>query len=160
MFVFENFLDKDTCEYYKEIVASNYKLKCEQGYDPLDFQESRNVVLENDPILPKVINFLESKIRVKLSCTQCELQTWPINEGSSLHVHNFNGRENTDYNSLIYLNDDFGNGEFYTSTGITLKPSQGRLTFFNGQETCHGVNPATGKHRYTIIFWWNNTQFY
>ena len=59
-----------------------------------------------------------------------------------------------EYNSLIYLNEKFKGGEFYTKNGINLKPKKGMLTFFNGQTVHHGVKKVFNNDRKTIIFWW------
>jgi len=48
----------------------------------------------------------------------------------------------SDYNSLLYLNDNFSGGEFFTETGLTIKPIPGRLTFFDGSIVTHGVNKS------------------
>jgi predicted 2-oxoglutarate/Fe(II)-dependent dioxygenase YbiX len=83
-------------------------------------------------------------------------QNWNVNSISDLHIHNERGREKTKYNSLIYLNDNYNGGEFYTKNGIVIKPSVGLLTLFNGQKVWHGVNMVKKKDRHTLIFWWKN----
>ena len=55
---------------------------------------------------------------------------------------------------MLYLNDDFLGGEFYTESGIVLKPKKGMLTLFNGATVKHGVKKVLEKDRYSIIFWW------
>jgi hypothetical protein len=60
---------------------------------------------------------------------------------------------------LLYLNDDFEGGEFFTDTGIRIKPKKNRLTFFNGSAIPHGLTKVEKAHRYTIIFWWKGTRF-
>ena len=62
----------------------------------------------------------------------------------------------TKYNSLIYLNDDFKGGEFFTRNGIKLKPQAGMLTLFDGSKVSHGLKKVKNKDRKTIIFWWAN----
>ena len=60
------------------------------------------------------------------------------------------------YNSLIYLNDDFKGGEFFTRNGIKLKPQAGMLTLFDGSKVSHGLKKVKNKDRKTMIFWWAN----
>ena len=114
---------------------------------------------DDDKIIKMVQDLLESKLRLKLTCHHAELQTWPIGVDSPLHVHEKSGgREKGDYNSLLYLNDNFEDGEFYTSHGVTIKPKKNRLTFFDGKNIPHGVKQIYGHHRYSVIFWWINTK--
>ena len=94
---------------------------------------------------------------VKLTCHQAQTQVWNKESYSQLHTHTYNDRENTDFNSLIYLNDNFDGGEFIT-TNQSYKPEFGSLTFFNGKQIYHGVNKVSKNHRYTLIFWWENTE--
>ena len=51
----------------------------------------------------------------------------------------------TKYNSLIYLNDDFKGGEFFTRNGIKLKPQAGMLTLFDGSKVSHGLKKVKNK---------------
>lgn len=142
-------------------VAQHFEQMLAQQHDYMAFYPTRNVILKpEDPIIAIVQTFLESKIKARLTCYEAELQTWPIKSYSKLHVHDKPGRIQGDYNSLLYLNDDFDSGEFYTNTGIIITPKKNRLTFFDGKHTYHGVKPVERNHRYTAIFWWKNTQFY
>jgi hypothetical protein len=157
MFLFDNFLDIDTCNNYKCIVEKHYQDMISKGLCWSDFYPTRNIILNNDPIQIQVQNFIQSKLNLTLECYQVELQTWPIGIESIPHRHTYDGRGDGDYNSLIYLNDDFDGGEFFTENGITLKPVAGQLTFFNGKDVMHGVNRVSRNHRYTLILWWKNT---
>jgi predicted 2-oxoglutarate/Fe(II)-dependent dioxygenase YbiX len=157
--VFDNIITPELCLTYVDFMSKYYKRRCEEGANPYDFWDSRNVSLDiNDELILHVKSFLERNLNVELTNFRAELQTWPINEYSPLHVHNEKGMEVTDYNSMLYLNDDFDGGEFYTED-ITVRPKPGRLTFFDGKNVLHGVKPVKNCHRYTIIFWWTNTKF-
>ena len=160
MFIFHDFLDPETCAVYKQRVSDHYQQQIADGRDPMSFMDSRNLTITDDPIRSKVQEFLESRLRVRLHCHQVELQTWPIGCPVGLHRHDRQGRETGDYNSLLYLNSNFSGGEFYTDTGIILRPSVGTLTFFDGSKVMHGVRPVAVNHRHTIIFWWESTEFY
>jgi hypothetical protein len=131
-----------------------------KGYNFEHWYPTRNLKIENDLVVPHIQSFIESKIRVKLTVNDAELMTWPIGSHSFVHVHQAGGRENGDYNSLLYLNDDFEGGEFFTTTGLTIKPIKGRLTFFDGSKIYHGLNHVKNCHRYTLSIWWKNTEFY
>ena len=82
-----------------------------------------------------------------------QLQNWHVGSEGALHLHKGRGTEESKYNSLIYLNDDFEGGEFYTKNQI-IKPQQGMLTIFDGSVTYHGVKEVKKKDRKTIILWW------
>jgi hypothetical protein len=159
LFIFHNFLDAATCEIYRKRISNHYQERVAQGKNPMSFDDSRTIDITTDIIGSKVQEFLESELRVRLNCHQVELQTWPPGCPAALHMH-IDKPYGQDYNSLIYLNSNFEGGEFHTDTGITLRPTVGTLTFFNGREVMHGIKPVFANNRYTIIFWWKQTEFY
>ena len=121
--------------------------------------DNRTIDVTNEPIAKEVQDFLEQRLNCSLNLNHAQIQIWPVGSKAVLHKHVANGREGTDYNSLLYLNDNFEGGEFYTEHGLSFKPKQGMLTFFNGKEVLHGLKDVHGGNRYTIIFWWQNTKF-
>ena len=160
MFIFDDGFEESEVTKYHDFISNHYKKMVSLGHDPEHWYPTRNVKIERDSVVTKIKEFIESKVRVKLTMGDAEMQTWHVGSLSHPHVHDDKGRQGGDYNSLLYLNDDFGGGEFYTKTGIIIKPVKGRLTFFNGREIYHGLNPVQGTHRHTIIVWWKNTEFY
>jgi hypothetical protein len=121
---------------------------------------SRVIDITAEEITLTVKNILESKINVNIGgVDNAEIQCWPVDSYSIPHIHDSQGREPTDFNSLLYLNDDFEGGEFFTENGIMIKPIPGRLTFFDGSKIKHGLNKVLNTNRYTLIFWWKNTKF-
>ena len=124
-----------------------------------DFNLTEKLANLQEEICIRVINCLQSNLNVKLTLESSELQTWIINTNGPSHNHGDNGRQLTDYNSLLYLNNDFNGGEFYTENGLIVKPKPGRLTFFDGRNINHGVADIYDNNRYTMIFWWKNTKF-
>ena len=161
MFIFNNFLDEETCLKYKKRIEYFYtQSESKYGADLASKFDSnlRTIDITNDPIGFQVKKFLELQLRFKLQFYQVQLQAWPISETpSKLHSHTEKFRAQGDYNSLIYLNDDFEGGEFYTEHGLSLKPKTGTLTFFDGKNVMHGVKSIALKNRYTIIIWWKDT---
>ena len=125
------------------------------GYrDKLASWEERTTDISDDPIAETVRHFLNNRFYLNLELDQVQTQNWHVNSYGPLHKHDRDGRQNTVFNSLIYLNDDFEGGEFITSTGFVLKPKQGMLTFFNGSKIIHGTRRTLSKDRKTLIFWW------
>ena len=150
VYVKENFLTDKECNQY-------FKLIKDIGYYPENIDwKSRVIEINNDPIVEKTQKFLEKEFELKLVLDQAQLQNHHVNSYCGMHTHDHNGRENTEFNSLIYLNDDFEGGEFVTKKGIKIKPKKGMLTFFNGNKVCHGVNRVYLRDRKTIILWWKN----
>jgi hypothetical protein len=148
VFIQENFLSSKECDrYLKQIPDIGY---CEKNL-PWD---QRIIDISTDPIVKKTIFFLKTRFNIKLNLHTAQLQNHHTNSFSDLHVHNNNNCETTKFNSLIYLNDDFDGGEFFTKNGIIIKPKKGMLTFFNGQTTYHGVKKVCLRDRKTIILWW------
>jgi hypothetical protein len=162
MFIFYNFLDPDSCTRYKKIIEDFYTDNVKKyGNEHVDIfsNKLRTIDITYDPIGKKVTEFLESQLRLKLDYYQITLTAWPIgNDVSTLHKHTEQARSGGDYNSILYLNDDFEGGEFYTENGLVLKPNKGMLTFFDGKNVMHGVKDLRGNTRYNIIFWWHNTK--
>jgi hypothetical protein len=162
MFIFNKFLDPVNCANYKKIIEDFYLGNVEK-YGALhvkDFNNKlRTIDITSDPIGNYVTSFLESQLRLKLDFYQIILSAWPPGtDVSTPHKHNEQFRKGGDYNSILYLNDDFEGGEFYTEHGVEVKPSKGMLTFFDGKNIIHGVKDLSGNIRYNIIFWWHNTK--
>ena len=148
VYVFENYLTKEACEkYLKKIKDIGYREK-------LASWEERTTDISDDPIADTVRHFLNNRFYLNLELDQVQTQNWHINSYGPLHKHDRDGRQNTVFNSLIYLNDDFEGGEFITAKGFVLKPKQGMLTFFNGSKIIHGTRRTLSKDRKTLIFWW------
>ena len=148
VYVFENYLTKEACEkYLKKIKDIGYREK-------LASWEERTTDISDDPIAETVRHFLNNRFYLNLELDQVQTQNWHINSYGPLHKHDRDGRQNTVFNSLIYLNDDFEGGEFITAKGFVLKPKQGMLTFFNGSKIIHGTRRTLSKDIKTLIFLW------
>jgi len=161
MHIFDDVLDPTLIDSYRNRVATHFDAMIAKNHPYMAFYPTRNVVLKlDDPVISIIQQFLESRLRVKLTCYEAELQTWPVRSYSQLHVHDNPGRRKGDYNSSLYLNDNFFAGEFYTEHGIVITPKKNRLTFFDGSKIKHGVHPVERCHRYTMIFWFRDTVFY
>lgn len=68
-----------------------------------------------------------------------------------------------EYASIIYLNDDYLNGElFFENKNISLKPNPGTLLLFPGnKEFKHGVkHVGDGPTRYVIVGFIKNKKYY
>lgn len=153
IYLFKNFMQQNEAAPYIELIKNKHALVGNIN----DF-DTRTIDISQDPIVDKVKQFIESKLPLKLTCSQAEIQIWPEGSRSELHIHDARNRENGDFNSLIYLNEDFDDGEFITEFS-KYKPELGTLTFFNGRLNYHGVKEVKRNHRYTLIFWWTNTRF-
>lgn len=147
--IFSNYLSKEDCELYASMIR-------DLGEGQYDWNE-RAVDITNDSIVIKTKEFIKDKTGLDLEIQEAHLQNWNIGSESELHIHldrvKNEGIELTKYNSLIYLNDDFDGGEFYTKD-LAIKPEQGMLTLFDGSKMYHGVKKVKGKDRKTIILWW------
>ncbi len=160
MHIIDTEIDPLLLELYKDTVDSHFHRQLAAGNPVQEFYPTRNVRLcEEDEIVTLVKDILESKLRVKLTLSEAELQTWYAGSYSTPHNHQIGRPDGEDYNSLLYLNDDFDDGLFYTEDGLVVQPRPGRLTFFDGKNITHGVTPIKTRNRYTAIFWWKNTQF-
>ena len=148
VYAYEKFLSPTECDrYYKKIKDLGHH----EEPQPWDI---RTKEITNDPIVKKVQSFIRGKLRLNLKINSCQLQNWHINSFSKLHIHSDEGRKETKYNSLIYLNDNYLGGEFVTKGGIIIRPKKGMLTIFDGQKVYHGVKRVKNNDRKTIIFWW------
>jgi hypothetical protein len=160
VFIFENFLDNETCKRCLNTCIKYFK-QFENDDDYLYNWDKKHIKITEfeKEIVLKVKTFLENKFSTTLRLQNFEAQIWPNSFETSLHKHIDKGREHTDFNSIIYLNEDFDGGEFYTDDGLSYKPKTGTLTFFNGQTVAHGVKKVLGNNRYTLIFWWLKPSF-
>jgi hypothetical protein len=148
IFYQNNFLSNEECNYWIDRAP-----KLGKGNFNWD---QRTINITKEYIVKKVINFFKKKLKLNLSIQQAQIQNWNVGSSSALHIHNLGNRSYAKYNSLIYLNDDFKGGEFFTKNGIIIKPKKGKLTLFNGSKVYHGVKTVHKKDRITLIFWWNN----
>lgn len=123
---------------------------------------SKAVIEYNDKeIISKIINYMESKHGLKLKCLQSQLQTWVPGSRSDIHNHNGNGREDGDYNILVYLNDDYDGGVFFMPDyNIKIKPKKGISVLFNGKYINHGVTMIEKNNRYGFILWCKEVDLY
>ena len=144
----KNFLSKEECQYFLNM-APQINL---QDIQNVTWKE-RTLDMTNHEIVKKVSSHLESLYHCPFVINDAQIQNWYEGSSSPLHIHNYNDREEIVYNSLIYLNDDYEGGEFYTEE-LNIKPEVGMLTLFNGQITRHGVKQVKNNNRYTLIFWW------
>lgn len=91
-----------------------------------------------------------------------QLVMWPPGLGMPVHADNSHpdgaqhGTPFRDYASVVYLNDEFDEGEFFFEcTGLLIKPKKGLLVAFRGgAEHRHGVRPASNGTRYTMPGWY------
>jgi hypothetical protein len=144
----ENFISFDECIQWLQKVPAPFLLDNEN----LDWKY-RTIDITTHSIVQQVEDYWNNYFKTdKLKISQAQIQLWPIKSYSVKHIHNANNREGTNYNSMLYLNNNYMGGEFFTDK-ITLKPKPGMLTFFDGQKTYHGVKPVYWNNRYTIIFW-------
>lgn len=158
MHVFYNPVEMADIDEYKEFISEVYDYRCGLGSNPGSFK-TRIYIITEHRICKQVQEFLEKQLNVSLTLERAELQVWPVGGHSEFHKHEARGRDKTDYNSLLYLNEDFEGGIFYTED-IKIRPRKNMLTFFDGRNIMHGVTKVEGpSHRYTIIFWWENTKF-
>ena len=151
----DNFIDDKECKYwisFSKNISKNVREKYEHTVNELWKYRTVNITQSN--IVNKVEEYINKKLKLNLKIKEAELQNWIVNSSSELHTHVNEFRKDTNYNSMLYLNDDFLGGEFYTESGIVLKPKKGMLTLFNGATVKHGVKKVLEKDRYSIIFWW------
>ena len=118
--------------------------------------KDRTMDVTNFRVTDRAKKFVTEELNLRVRCSQAQLQVWPEGSKSELHIHDDKGRDGIIFNSMLYLNDNFLGGEFYTKEGIIIKPRPGLFTTFNGQKIWHGVQPVTKNTRYTFIFWWQS----
>lgn len=78
--------------------------------------------------------------------------------GSHIDRNLDNPNDQMDWTALIYLNDDYEDGELvFTDLNLTLKPSAGSILFFPCEST-HMVNHITSGNKY-FIFMYIHTKY-
>ena len=163
VYVQPKFLTKKECSYYlKKAIsptAMERKAFAEAPNANNAFWHKRLVDMTRDPIVKRVKDFLDKKFNLNLEIAEAQLQNWIQGSYGTLHIHDkaYDPKSvASHYNSLIYLNNDFEDGVFYTSYGIFIKSEPGLLTFFDGKKVLHGVSEVKKKDRFTLIFWWKD----
>ena len=148
--IVEDFLPQSECINLLQRVPVPYKV------DNADLPwEHRTVNFKYHPSKDYVEKYWNTYFNVNhLKVLDAELTLWPIKSYSVRHIHDEADRIPMTYNSILYLNDNFSGGEFFTDK-VRLKPKPGTITFFNGKETHHGLNQVQGHNRYCLIFWFN-----
>ena len=145
--LFENFISKDEC---CEIIQECSKLPI------LSYNQNKKDFYRTDvtqcAFVEKMRKFLQVKLNKNIECKLAIFQVRYPGARCDLHVHR---PEKPDYNSILYLNDDFEGGVFYTEGGFRHVPKPGDVLFFNGKEIWHGVELIGKAKRYAINFWWD-----
>jgi len=85
------------------------------------------------------------------------LSFWPENSKQNFHIDKT--RMETDYTSILYLNQNFQGGKTLvfedTNQIMTCTPKTGRLLCFDGKKHYHGVTPIESLNRYTLNIWYS-----
>ena len=148
--IIKNFIPQSECIKFLQRVPAPYKMDSSE----LPW-EHRLVDIIKHPVTKYVENYWNKYFKTnKLKIYESLIQLWPIQSKSDSHIHTEPDRAQGTYNSILYLNDNFFGGEFFTNK-ITIKPKPGMLTFFNGKTTNHGLHPVHWNNRYAITFWFN-----
>ena len=148
--IIEDFIPQNECINLLQRVPVPYKLDS-SGLP----WEHRTISFKNHPSKDYVEKYWNDYFNVNhLKVLDAELTLWPIQSQSTRHIHEEPDRAHGTYNSILYLNDNYLGGEFFTDK-ITIKPKAGTITFFNGRKTYHGLNPVYWQNRYCLIFWFN-----
>lgn len=150
--IFDNVITKERCQNYCQFIQKTYDERIALGMNPMSF--STRLIDIDEPLIPEIQQFLESKLKINISHRWTQLQIWPVGSYTVRHIHDDPRAGDANFNSMLYLNDDFESGNFFTDD-IIIKPKPGRLTLFNGREVYHGIDPVEKSNRYSIIFWWN-----
>lgn len=148
LYLFREFLPAEQCERFCRKIPD-----IGQRAEPL-YWEARTRDITRDEVVRRAASHLSRRFNMEFSAEQAQTQNWHVGTHSGLHVHDHANRRHIIYNSLIYLNDGFEGGEFFTDRE-TIKPEVGLMTLFNGQNIRHGVRRVCGRDRKTIIIWWN-----
>jgi len=155
----DNFIDIKECNYWISLSKKIPKnIRTQYNYPNNEIWDYRIVKITQSSIVSKVQNFLNKQLNYNLEIDEAEIQNWVDGSISPLHKHigcSEGVRSKNRFNSLLYLNDNFEGGSFYTKGNINIKPKPGLLTLFDGASIEHGVKQVSNGDRYTIIFWWN-----
>ena len=175
-YVFEDFLDKKTCEQMTAYVDANAESDQKPSFRflaiPSYVDNNSNFV-----IYPKLTWDPEEKIQELISSSEefvnKSFNLWGVlktvrvhgnimDQGSQFYYHTdedpndlgeYDGAKRT-YVGDLFLNDDYKGGDFgFEVNGelIKFKPKAGSLVIFNGYNTMHGIDPITFGRRINIM---------
>ena len=149
IFVVENFLTKDTLDYFDE-KTKNAKWDIEQRW----YQWNKNVEPISQEVTDRVIDRIQSLFEQKYTWNGSHI-IQRIREGSGMDVHldrsNFVEQQNS-VGIAVYINDNFDGGEiYYPNRNLSYKPVRGSLICHPGNaKYTHGVNKVIGNDRYIL----------
>ena len=90
------------------------------------------------------------------------LSFWPEKSKQNFHIDKT--RTQTDYTSILYLNQDFQGGKTLvfedTNQIMTCPPKTGRLLCFDSKNLYHGVTPIESQNRYTLNIWYSLDSYF
>lgn len=172
-YVCENFLTAKECEEWmlRAPVLPN------KHWNQMQWTERRRVLTE-DPVVDLVLDFQKETLGMETTCYEAAYQIFPNTSWSFPHIHTMPSRQHEDYTTLVYLNDDYQEGELYTvkwdeeltntsptvipgfgEVDLVFKPKKGTLVMFDSMNIYHGVNRVRGPDRHSLVFWFHKTTF-
>ena len=147
------FVSKKECKNLIEIYSSNKNLAHKHKSSPHSYIYPLDLAKHRIPETDFIKNKLNEIARHKNAVIDYfQIVKWPT--GSELPLHLDVAKDNTILTSILYLNNDYEEGETYLGEGTIIKPQVGRVIFFDGRYYRHGVKPIKKGTRFVIPAWY------
>jgi len=66
--ILDNIIFNKTLHFYHSMIVDHYNKKCDEGFDPSSFYDTRTLNITNFPIVSFVKKILETKLKVEIFC--------------------------------------------------------------------------------------------
>jgi hypothetical protein len=148
MIILDDVISNEQCKEYIEV--TKLLRKDMLPHEPLEVKDV------DETLVPFIKHLLEREIKSgPFHNRWAQMQVWVPGSFSPRHLDKQEEAGDSNYTSLLYLNDDFDGGVFHTDT-IQIKPIPGRLVHFKGPTEYHGITRVENNTRYNVIFWWKS----
>lgn len=150
--ILDNILTVNECNKLINIYENNKDKSHVWGnpiFYPLNFNFIQNKFTLN------ILNKIKTIVQIynkNIIIDWAEIVKWIPKTYMNPHVDN--ASEKTILTSIIYLNNNYENGQTYLTEGTIIAPKIGRMVIFDGRKYEHGVNEILNNFRYTLPIWY------
>ena len=152
--ILDDILTVDECNQIIDIYENNKDKSHSWGnpnFYPLNFKHIENEFTLN--MLSK-IESIAQMCNENIVIDWAEIVKW-ISE-TYMNPHLDEASDKTILTSIIYLNNNYKNGQTYLTEGTVIAPKIGRMVIFDGKKYEHGVNKILNNCRYTLPIWYKS----
>ena len=177
---FPGFISNELCSFLIDYYEDNYDIVLQNPeevpqadsfrykvmwYNSIESQELRKIL---DYVSNRTYDKIKEYYNVNVERDALQIVRWKPGDKMELHADNAfyptgepNNTSFRTHSSIIFLNDDFGGGQFYFKKFGNVIPKPGTLIIFPSDiKYAHGVRKVYKHNRYTIASWYTDQEKY